>query len=100
MKKTFAALFALLMVLSCVTVATAAKTGFADVAEDRWSASAIKYAVQSGYMNGVGDGKFDPTGSLTRAMVATVLWRREGEPAPSAPSGFTDVPAGEWYTDA
>ncbi|MBQ1503001.1 MAG: S-layer homology domain-containing protein, partial [Clostridia bacterium] len=45
-------------------------------------------------------GRFDPEGSLTRAMVATVLWRREGSPAPGAPSGFEDVPAGEWYTDA
>ncbi|MBQ6262324.1 MAG: S-layer homology domain-containing protein, partial [Clostridia bacterium] len=51
-------------------------------------------------MNGVGDGKFDPSGSLTRGMVATVLWRREGSPAPAAPSGFEDVPAGKWYTDA
>ncbi|MBQ2468428.1 MAG: S-layer homology domain-containing protein, partial [Clostridia bacterium] len=82
MKKTFAALFALLMVLSCFTVATAAKTGFSDVEDDRWSAASIKYAVENGYMNGVGGGLFDPEGSLTRAMVATVLWRREGSPAP------------------
>ena len=100
MKKTFAALFALLMVLSCVTVATAAKTGFSDVGEGRWSAASINYAVDKGYMKGVGGDKFDPEGSLTRAMVATVLWRREGEPAPTAPSGFSDVPAGEWYADA
>ncbi|MBR7032852.1 MAG: S-layer homology domain-containing protein, partial [Clostridia bacterium] len=43
---------------------------------------------------------FDPTGALTRGMVATVLWRREGSPASTAPSGFTDVPAGAWYADA
>ncbi|MBQ7475319.1 MAG: S-layer homology domain-containing protein, partial [Clostridia bacterium] len=84
MKKTFAALFALLMVLSCVTVAAAVKTGFSDVAEDRWSAASIKYAVDNGYMKGVGGDLFDPEGSLTRAMVATVLWRREGEPKPTA----------------
>ena len=78
----------------------AAETGFSDVEEGRWSAASIEYAVKNGYMNGVGGGKFDPEGSLTRAMVATVLWRREGAPAPSAPSGFSDVPAGEWYTDA
>ena len=78
----------------------AAETGFSDVEEGRWSAASIEYAVKNGYMNGVGGGKFDPEGSLTRAMVATVLWRREGSPAPSAPCGFTDVPTGEWYTDA
>ncbi|MBQ2469399.1 MAG: S-layer homology domain-containing protein, partial [Clostridia bacterium] len=78
----------------------AAETGFSDVEEGRWSAASIEYAVKNGYMNGVGGGKFDPEGSLTRAMVATVLWRREGSPAPTAPSGFSDVSAGEWYTDA
>ncbi|MBR7033314.1 MAG: S-layer homology domain-containing protein, partial [Clostridia bacterium] len=100
MKKLLSLLFALLMIASCVTVISAAGTGFSDVAETRWSASAIRYAVDRGYMNGVGNGKFDPTGTLTRGMVATVLWRREGSPAPTVPSGFSDVPAGAWYADA
>ena len=100
MKKIISLVFALLMIASCVTVAAAAKDGFSDVEEGRWSAASIKYAVDNGYMKGVGGDRFDPEGSLTRAMVATVLWRREGEPAPTAPSGFSDVPADEWYTDA
>ena len=99
MKKILSLIIAVVMLASCVTVA-AAKDGFSDVAEDRWSAASIKYAVDNGYMKGVGGDKFDPEGSLTRAMVATVLWRREGEPKPTAPSGFVDVPANEWYTDA
>ena len=33
-------------------------------------------------------------------MLATVLWRMEGQPAPGSASPFTDVPAGQWYTDA
>ncbi|MBQ7475516.1 MAG: S-layer homology domain-containing protein [Clostridia bacterium] len=100
MKRFLSIVFALLMIASCVTVAAAAKTGFSDVEESRWSAASIRYAVGKGYMKGVGGDKFDPEGSLTRAMVATVLWRREGSPAPTAASGFSDVPAGEWYTDA
>ena len=101
MKKTISFLLALIMIAAAVAaIPVSAKRLFSDVAEDRWSASAIKYAVNNGYMNGVGDGKFDPSGSLTRGMVATVLWRREGSPAPAAPSGFEDVPAGKWYTDA
>ena len=100
MKKLLSLLFALLMIASCVTVISAAGTGFSDVAETRWSASAIRYAVDRGYMNGVGDDRFDPSGNLTRGMVATVLWRREGSPAPTAPSGFSDVPSGAWYADA
>ena len=100
MKKLISLLFAILMIASSVTAVSAANSGFSDVEDDRWSAAAISYAVKEGYMNGVGGGLFDPEGSLTRAMVATVLWRREGSPAPTAPSGFSDVPAGEWYTYA
>ena len=101
--KRLCVILAAIMIASAFTAAlpsSAAKVGFSDVEGGRWSAASIDHAVSSGYMNGVGGGKFDPEGSLTRAMVATVLWRREGSPAPAAPSGFDDVPAGEWYTDA
>ncbi len=101
MKKLVSALFVIIMIASSVAaVPAAAKGAFSDVADDRWSASSVDYAVKNGNMKGVGGGKFDPEGSLTRAMVATVLWRREGEPKPDAPSGFSDVPSGEWYADA
>ena len=102
MKKLFSTLLALVMLAAALAAAipVSAKTGFSDVEDDRWSLAPITYTVNKGYMNGVGGGKFDPEGFLTRAMVATVLWRRQGSPAPSAPSGFTDVPDGEWYTDA
>ncbi|MBR7033810.1 MAG: S-layer homology domain-containing protein [Clostridia bacterium] len=33
-------------------------------------------------------------------MVVAVLYRVEGEPAVTAKSRFTDVPAGEWYYNA
>ncbi|MBR7032832.1 MAG: S-layer homology domain-containing protein [Clostridia bacterium] len=102
MKKIVSFILSLVMSAAVFAVlpSSAAKISFSDVAPDRWSAASIGYAVDKGYMNGVGDGKFDPKGSLTRAMVATVLWRREGSPTPTAPSGFTDVPAGAWYADA
>ncbi len=103
MKKTLSVILAVLTVASAIAAAipaSAVRTGFSDVDGDRWSAASIRYAVDKGYMKGVGGDKFDPEGSLTRAMVATVLWRREGSPAPGAPSGFTDVAAGEWYADA
>ena len=42
---------------------------------------------------------FAPNGTITRAMVVTVLYRLESEPdAPE--SGFTDVKAGAWYEAA
>ncbi|MBQ2468119.1 MAG: S-layer homology domain-containing protein, partial [Clostridia bacterium] len=103
MKKFISFLLTLAMTAGALGIAIpagAAKIVFSDVGADRWSASSIEYAVKEGYMKGVGGGLFDPEGPLTRAMVATVLWRREGSPAPTAPGGFTDVPDGEWYTDA
>ena len=102
MKKLLSAILVTIMLAGALAAAlpSFAATVFSDVENGRWSAESIEYSVKEGYMNGVGGGKFDPEGSLTRAMVATVLWRREGSPAPTAPSGFSDVPAGEWYTDA
>ena len=101
MKKPLSLLLVLVMFAAALAAALpSSAAAFSDVEDGRWSASSIGYAVKEGYMNGIGGGLFDPEGSLTRAMVATVMWRREGSPAPAAPSGFTDVPAGEWYTDA
>lgn len=38
---------------------------FDDVEADRWSAKYIAYCAQEGIINGVGDGKFDPTSKVT-----------------------------------
>ena len=100
MKKIVSLIIAAVMLASCVTVATAAKTGFSDVEEDRWSAAAIKYAVDNDYMKGVGGGKFDPEGSLTRSMVVTVLWRREKCPETVFTDVFKDVRAKDWFSSA
>ena len=72
---------------------------FTDVAEKAWYHDAVEYAVTNGLMKGVGNGKFDPEGSMTRAMLVTVLWRYEGEPA-EGENTFIDVPDGTWYTEA
>ncbi len=36
---------------------------------------------------------------MTRAMLVTVLWRYAGRPE-AGKNPFTDVPAGQWYTEA
>ena len=51
-------------------------------------------------MNGVGNGRFAPNASTTRAMLVTMLWRMEGEPASGYAMTFRDVPDGKWYTEA
>ena len=73
---------------------------YADLNADAWYAGAVKYALEQGLMNGVGDGKFAPDGSTTRAQIVTMLWRLEKEPAVKYDIKFTDVAEGIWYTDA
>ncbi|MDD6255461.1 MAG: S-layer homology domain-containing protein [Eubacteriales bacterium] len=49
------------------------KDPFTDVAKDNWAAPYVAYGVSQGYLNGRGDGTFDPTGNVTTAQLATIL---------------------------
>ncbi len=73
---------------------------FADVPADADYAEAVVWCYDNGLMNGVSADRFDPDGTLTRAMVATVLYRAEGEPAVTGAPTFTDTQAGTWYSNA
>ena len=73
---------------------------FPDVTEGDWFYDAVRYAYENGLMDGVGDSLFAPNSDTTRAQLVTILYRLEGEPEVSGTSGFTDVEAGTWYTDA
>ena len=46
---------------------------FTDVPASRWSAGYIAYCAQSGYVSGIGGGKFDPQGKLTGLQFAKML---------------------------
>ena len=74
---------------------------FSDMpAAGNWAHAGIDYCVSHGLMNGVGKGQFDPNGTLTRAMLVTVLYRVQGEPDVSGlENPFEDVPDGMWYTE-
>ena len=73
---------------------------FPDVTEGDWFYDAVRYAYETGLMDGVGDSLFAPNSDTTRAQLVTILYRLEGEPEVSGTSGFTDVAADTWYTDA
>lgn len=73
---------------------------FRDLDTTRWYHEAIDTMLREGLMNGTGNGLFEPNGTLTRAMLVTILWRSEGKPAASAQTSFTDVPAGAYYAEA
>ena len=73
---------------------------FADVQEDDWYYRAVEYVAQNSLMAGTSADKFSPNSALDRSMMVTILYRHEGKPAVDGPSSFTDVPTGQWYTDA
>jgi uncharacterized repeat protein (TIGR02543 family) len=64
----------------------------------------LKYIVNRddhvGYVQGYTDGTFKPEKTLTRAEIATVLYRLTTDATKTAPlaKSFTDVPNGKWYT--
>ncbi len=101
MKKLFSLILAILTLTgAAVTVVASAGSPFSDVKESRWSYGAIQYAVGKGYMNGVGGGKFDPAGTMTRGMVVTVLYRMENSPETEFRDDFSDVKDGRYYSKA
>ena len=61
-------------------------TRFSDVSETGWSAKAISWASEAGVVNGTSETTFDPTGSITREQIATMLYRYAGNGAQADPS--------------
>ena len=52
---------------------------FTDLKQD-WYKDAVAWAEENSVVNGIGDGKFDPTGSVTREQLVTILHRMAGTP--------------------
>lgn len=74
---------------------------FTDLDAKAWYHEGVDYALTNGLMNGVGGGKFEPDGQLTRAQLVTVLYRAAGEPDTGKQvNPFTDVADDTWYTRA
>ena len=48
---------------------------FSDVPGGIWYSTAVAWASSEGVVNGVGGGRFDPDGTVTREQMATILYR-------------------------
>ena len=73
---------------------------FTDLDPNGWYHDGVNYMIENGMMNGVGNGMFEPNGSVTRAMLVTILYRQAGSPKVTGDNPFEDVAAGKYYTDA
>ncbi len=70
---------------------------FSDVAAGSWYEEAIGDVVEKGLFSGVSENLFSPNGTMTRAMLVTVLARLGSEETFSGKPDFTDVPQDAWY---
>lgn len=73
---------------------------FADVPENNWAAEAVAFASGHELFNGTSENTFSPDESMSRGMLAQVLYSLESNPDVIASSAFNDVTGGEWYADA
>ena len=73
---------------------------FTDVSEKDWFFDDVLFVYDYGLMVGTGKTLFSPHETVTRGMMATILWRMEGSPIPKGKNRFTDVEAGKRYADA
>ena len=76
------------------------KNPFTDVDEDDWYYESVKFANENKLFNGVSNTEFGPNVSMTRAMLVTVLYRLEGEPATNKSIPFADVDMSSYYANA
>lgn len=74
-------------------------SGFGDVPQNSWFADAVKYVSENKLMNGKSTTAFAPNENMSRAMLATVLYRMSSETA-EADSSFRDVSSSAYYAAA
>ena len=74
---------------------------FEDVPETAWFRGAVSYVYRNEFMNGTSATTFNPSGSMTRGMLVTVLYRIDGSASVTDAERdcFDDI-AGAYYTDA
>ena len=97
LRRAMAALLVALVLAPCALAVHRCKD-FGDVPND-WSRAGICAVTERGLMQGTSPTTFAPNAFASRAMLVTVLYRmEERESAPDA--GFSDVAAGQWYTEA
>lgn len=70
---------------------------FTDVKEGDACYAAVQYVYANKLMAGTTDTTFEPEASLQRAMLAQILYNKEGATDVATESAYTDVEIGRWY---
>ena len=73
---------------------------FTDTQPDWFYSDALDYCYENGIINGLTANTFGPGATLNRAQLVTMLYRHAGSPEVEGENRFTDVPDGQFYTNA
>ena len=73
---------------------------FTDVKEGDACYAAVQYVYTNKLMAGTTDTTFEPEAPLQRAMLAQILYNKEGAKDVATESKYTDVEIGRWYATA
>ena len=73
---------------------------FYDVPNDAYYFEAVKWAAENGITGGVGNDRFAPEQSCTRAQIVTFLWRAAGSPVVNYAMELSDVAEDVYYAEA
>ena len=71
---------------------------FKDITSNMWCYYYVLDVYNKKLILGTSEDTFSPDTPLTRAMVASIIYRMAGSPDVSYSAIFTDVPDGQWYT--
>lgn len=72
---------------------------FPDVEKTRWSVKEIEYMTDKGVILGYPDGTFQPSGKLTRAEFAALIFRFTGIDEADVKNPFNDLESEHWAYD-
>ena len=99
LKQAISLALSLVLAGASALYALAAGINYDDVPATAWYAGAVTYVTEQGLMSGTGGGRFSPDAPMTRAMLAAILYRNEGQPPVVDTGAFSDVKDG-WYASA
>lgn len=98
-KKLLALVSAAALCAGLMVPVSAAGQNFTDVPQSHWANEFIDYAVDKGYFSGTGADTFSPDGTMTRAMLWTVLSRMDGYTGTAGPGDPWYQNGRDWAMD-
>ena len=85
---------------SCTVQIENRAASFGDVTATNWFKNPVDFVTARNLFMGASQNTFAPSQAMNRGMLATVLYRLEGEPAVSGASAFKDVSSNQYYANA